>query len=275
MILRLLLRTILGKKRRDFILLNAKLDFARFMYLILKFFHLNNLLLLRIHVLKLDYKFWCRINSEDFTYMTVHKDDVVELFCPAEGNIVIDVGAHIGLYTILGAKYVGSSGKVISIEPHPGNFEILKRNINLNGLTNAIAINYAAYSHKTSAKLYLPQEQSGYTIYTTLMANRANNYNKFLTVSTITLDDLLKMMSVNGADVNWIKIDVEGAELEVLRGASNILIESKNIFLLIEIHNLDLYKKIVELVFTYGFKIEFQKWNREIDWGHVLFHKVQ
>jgi FkbM family methyltransferase len=211
---------------------------------------------------------------EDYTYMTRYKDDIIELFCPAQGNTVIDVGAHTGLYTILGSRYVGSSGKIISIEPHPENFEILKRNINLNGITNVIALEYAAYSHNRSIKLYLPEEQSGYTIYNTLMANRANYQDRYLMVDARTLDELLKILSVNAKDINWIKIDVEGAELEVLRGASNILMESKNIFLLVEIHSNDLYKQVVELIRIYNLKIKFEKWNKEIGWGHVLFHKV-
>jgi FkbM family methyltransferase len=274
MILRFFLRMILGKRRRDMIMLNSKLDFAKFLYIILKFFHLNNLLLLRIHVSKLDYKFWCRINREDFTYMTIHKDDVIELFQPVEGNVVLDVGAHIGLYTILGSKFVGPSGKVISIEPDPRNFQILVDNVKLNELTNIRAFNYAAYSQNTKMKLYLPEKETGYTIYNTLIPDRANRAQQYLMVNVRTLDELITLSSVKVTDIKWIKIDVEGAELEVLIGASNILLHSRNIFVLIEIHSTRLYQRIKELLSTYGFKIEFEKWNREKAWGHVLFHKV-
>jgi hypothetical protein len=64
-------------------------------------------------------------------------------------------------------------------------------------------------------------------------------------------------------DVNWVKIDVEGAEFEVLKGASNVLSKSKDIALLIEVHNLrdstNLYRPIIEFLNLYNFKIEFEK----------------
>jgi FkbM family methyltransferase len=206
--------------------------------------------------------------------MTIHKDDVIEFFRPEEGNIVIDVGAHIGLYTIVASKYVGSSGKVISIEPDPGNFEVLVGNIKLNELTNVKAFNYAAYSQNSKMKLYLPEKEAGYTIYNTLIPDRAYRAAKYLNVNARTLDETITLSSVKVTDIKWIKIDVEGAELEVLQGAPNILLHSRNIFVLIEIHSIWLHEQIIKLLSTLGFKIEFEKWNREKAWGHILFHKA-
>ena len=77
---------------------------------------------------------------------------------------------------------------------------------------------------------------------------------------------LLQQQEQNGighANINWIKIDVEGAELEVLKGATDILSKSKNIALLIEIHNLpgdtNFYTQIVEFLRSFNFKIDFEK----------------
>ena len=74
-----------------------------------------------------------------------------------------------------------------------------------------------------------------------------------------TLDNLLiKQHGIS--EVNWMKIDVEGAELEVLKGAHNILSNSKRLKLLIEIHDVNkLYKPIVEILNLYNFKIIFEK----------------
>ena len=78
-------------------------------------------------------------------------------------------------------------------------------------------------------------------------------------VNLNTLDNLL--IKEHGiSEVNWMKIDVEGAELEVLKGAHNILSNSKRIKLLIEIHDVNkLYKPIVEILDSYNFKIIFEK----------------
>ena len=93
--------------------------------------------------------------------MTIHEDEIIEHFTPKQGDIVVDIGAHMGRYTIISSKRVGTNGKVIAIEAHPGNFEMLNRNIKLNQLTNVIPLNYAVYSKETKIKLYLPDEESG------------------------------------------------------------------------------------------------------------------
>jgi|SRR5918992_957277 hypothetical protein len=82
--------------------------------------------------------------------------------------------------------------------------------------------------------------------------------DKTVAVHVNTLDNLLQQNGIN--EVNWIKIDVEGAELEVLKGAHNTLSHSKDISVLIEIHGIShLYNPIMELLSSYNFKIEFEK----------------
>ena len=227
--------------------------------------------MLEIYVPKHNYNIYCPLNKEDFIVMTRHEDDIIERFLPKQGDIVVDIGAHMGRYTIIGTKRVGAQGKVVAIEAHPGNFEMLKSNIKLNQLTNVIPLNYAVYSKETKIKLYLPEVESGYTIYNTIMSNRARTEDKFVEVSANTLDYILQSKGIT--DVNWIKIDVEGAEFEVLKGASNVLSKSKDIALLIEVHGLDNYRPILEFVSSYNFKIEFEKSNKTGDWRHIVLRK--
>jgi FkbM family methyltransferase len=209
--------------------------------------------------------------------MTNHEDDIIEHFTPKEGDIVVDIGAHMGRYTIISSKRVGANGKVVAIEAHPGNFEMLKSNIKLNQLTNVIPLNYAAYSKETKIKLYVPDEESGYTIYHTLMERTGK---KFVEIDAITLDYLLLQLNVisgvgveeEAVEVNWIKIDVEGAEFEVLKGASNVLSKSKDIALLMEVHGLNNYRPVVEFLSSYNFKIEFEKTYETGD-KHIILRK--
>src|ERR687898_1785448 len=234
--LRILLRLALGKKRRDRFYVKRGLDFGVFWYKTFKFLRPGNSTLLKFKVPKYDYEFYCRINKDDFKIMTIHEDDIIKRFTTKEGDIVIDIGAHIGLYTIISSKRVGANGKVVAIEANPSNFEMLNRNIKLNQLTNIISLNNAVYSKETKIKLYLPGEELGHTTYNTVMSDRAKNEDKFVEVNANTLDYLLQLNEIT--DVNWVKIDVEGAEFEVLKGASNVLSKSKDIALLIEVHGL-------------------------------------
>jgi precorrin-6B methylase 2 len=239
--LRILLRVALGRRRRDRIFIERGFDFNTFLYKVFKVLGIGNSMLLRIHVPKYDYKFYCRINNrEDLVFMTNHEEDIIEHFTPKEGDIVIDIGAHIGLYTIISSKRVGTNGKVVAIEAHPSNFEMLKSNIKLNQ-------------------------------YNTIMSNRARTEDKFVEVNANTLDYLLQLNKIT--DVNWVKIDVEGAEFEVLKGASNVLSKSKDIALLIEVHGLDNHIPILEFVSSYNFKIEFEKSNKTGDWRHIVLRK--
>src|SRR5919107_500524 len=271
--LRILLRIALGRKRRDRIFIEQGFDFNTFLYRVFKVLRLDNSMLLKISVPKYDYKFYCRINREDLVFMTNHEDDIIEHFTPKQGDIVVDIGAHMGRYTIIASKRVGTNGKVVAIEAHPGNFEMLNRNIKLNQLANVISLNYAVYSKETKIKLYLPEEESGYTMHNTIMSNRAGTEDKFIDVNAQTVDYLLELNQIKEERINWIKIDVEGAEFEVLKGATNVLSKSKDIALLIEIHGLDNYRPILNFLSLYNFKIEFEKSNKNGDWRHILVRK--
>lgn len=261
---------IYGKNRRD------RLDiwnFGRFLYKAIKFLGGGNPKLLKVYVPKYDYKFYCGINNEDYVIMSRHEDEIIDRFSPKQGDIVVDIGAHMGRYTIISSKRVGPHGKVIAIEAEPFNFEILNRNIKLNQLSNVVALNDAVYSKETKIKLYLTAGESGYTIFNTTISNRVKTGQKFVDVNANTLDNLLQQNGITG-EVNWIKIDVEGAEFEVLKGAHNVLSKSKCLVLLIEVHgDPNIVKpKVEEFLSLYKFKVELEKiyWTGSM---HILARK--
>src|ERR671918_501848 len=229
----------LGKKRTDMFYTKRGINFKDFLYRSIKFLKIGDPLMLEIYVPKYNYNIYCPLNKEDFIVMTRHEDDIIERFLPKQGDIVVD------------------------IEAHPNNFEMLNRNIKLNQLTNVVPLNYAVYSKETKIKLYLPDEESGYTMHHSIMPNyvftkyKDKTEDKFVDVSANTLDYFLQMKEIT--DVNWIKIDVEGAEFEVLKGSHNVLSNSKDIALLIEIHGKDTYEPIIESLRSHNFKIDFEK----------------
>jgi FkbM family methyltransferase len=273
--LRILLRVVLGRRRRDRLYVERELDFGVFWYNFFKMMRKGNASKLsRFHVPKYGYEFYCRLNKDDFKLMALHEDEILDQFDPKPRDTVVDVGAHIGLYTLIAAKRVGPSGKVIAIEPDPENCNLLKRNVELNRLTNVITLECAAFSSNSKLKLYLPGKERGFTKLGTIMTNRAVTEN-FLEIDAATLDHLMVMQGI--AQVNWIKIDVEGAELEVLKGATLTLSASKDIALLVEIHNvnnMDLHSAIVKFLKPYEFHVEFERRYANGE-RHILFRKTK
>ena len=255
---RVLLRIVLGKKRRDRLYLERAITFIDFLYRSIEFMGLDNSVLLEFSVPKYDYKFYSLITRkvdnflihDIYASMSSHEEDIIERFSPKEGDIVVDIGAAFGFYTIISSKRVGTNGKVVAIEAHPGNFEMLNRNIKLNRLTNVIPLNYAVYSKETKVKLY--------NTYSIMPESAGKSMNKFVEVSANTLDNILQQEE-KIINVNWIKIDVEGAELEVLKGAHNVLSKSKDISLLIEVHGRNNYRPLIEFLDSYNFSIELEK----------------
>ncbi len=176
----------------------------------------------------------------DFLFvLSNHEPFFKELFHPKRDSIVVDVGAHIGLYTIKAASLVGPKGKVVSVEPDFRNFALLKENIKLNNLNNVIPVN-AALSDFHGEKLFYP------CIDPSLSGLRPSSESRVCEpklTKILTLDELLKNFDIY--TINWLKIDVEGEELRVLQGGLNTLQNSKRVNVLVESDN-DTCAKLLE-----------------------------
>jgi FkbM family methyltransferase len=131
------------------------------------------------------------------------------------GDVVVDVGANIGYYTLLFSRLVGNAGKVYAFEPDPTNYGYLLKNIELNGYKNIIAEQKAASDVSGKIRLFLHETNpGGHTI--------TNAYDglKSIDVKCVTLE---KYFNGHMRKPIFIKIDVEGAEDRVLRGAGDIV----------------------------------------------------
>ena len=288
--LRLKARLALGAEKRKNIL--SKIDF---MDLMAKFVGEGNII---VEVPKYGYKSYCRTWSDcrtkskfnDLIMMTIHEDDMLQLFRPTNGDIVVDVGAYLGRYTLTSSNLVGENGKVVAIEGDPSHYEMLNKNLKLNRTSNVTAINCMVGSKDmhlivgSEDNYIILGSKDTHTNYQGISYKEFDETGRAQIGNTIvhlnTLDNLLiKQHGVS--EVNWMKIDVEGAELEVLKGAHNILSNNKRIKLLIEIHGVNkLYKPIVEILNSYNFKIIFEKDNPRYRIGdrigskHIIAEKL-
>lgn len=143
------------------------------------------------------------------TLSSDYEKNVWDYLNPVIGDVFIDIGAHVGKYALRAAKLVGQNGLVIAVEPHPENFQALLKGIELNGFENVLAINVAAWNEECKLKLFLHDA----AVYHSAKIDLGLGY---VEVEGRRIDSVVKELGVE--QVNWIKIDVEGAEIEVLRG---------------------------------------------------------
>jgi FkbM family methyltransferase len=155
-----------------------------------------------------------------------------ELISKLKPKVFIDVGAHIGYYTMLVHKL--GAEKIIAIEPDPRVFRILNRSIEANKLDNIITINRAAYDKfNVNLELHLSTKSGLSSIFSShLTKTRCGT----ITIKTLTLDEVYRSLNLDKIDV--VKIDVEGAESYVLSDANEIINAFRALFLVeIKIQN--------------------------------------
>jgi FkbM family methyltransferase len=151
------------------------------------------------------------------------------------GDCFFDVGAHIGFYSLIAARLIGGGGQVIAFEPDPHNATILRENVARNGFSNIEVVSAAVW--KCDGVLHFQRggdfcggksSRRGAVI----EANGRSDQGETISVSAITLDSYV----VHCKPPSLIKIDVEGAESEVLKGAGRILAKTAPA-LICEVHH--------------------------------------
>lgn len=135
----------------------------------------------------------------------------------SSGMTAVDAGANIGLYSVIAAESVGPHGRVLSFEPSQASFEMLHRNTKR--YTQVHAVNAALNDRSGEARLY---HISGATSEYSLAPDSGPDEASEL-VSLVTLDEICTALCVTRID--FIKLDVEGAEELVLRGAAKVFEE--------------------------------------------------
>lgn len=145
------------------------------------------------------------------------------------GGVFYDVGANIGFFSLLAARLVGPAGHVAAFEPLPVNAGQLQRNAELNGFSNATLVEAAVSSEAGVARLDPANER----VQARLAEVGEAGCEGLVAVRAITIDGWRAETNFPLPDV--IKIDVEGAEMSVLRGAQGVIRASRPV-LMVEVH---------------------------------------
>lgn len=223
---------------------------------------------------KLNDVFYC-INNDYYFKASDRKDfnfilDIHESFQDeyvrenlVDGSIFIDVGAHMGRFTLLGARSVGNDGLVLSLEPDQRVFRQLVENVGLNKFQNVTALPVAAFKDNCLVSFKL-SNTSGWSSLTDM--HKDSIFNE-VHIPAFKLDTIIESLKIESVDL--IKIDVEGAEDKVLEGATKILDEYEP-KLLIEIHGSEPWSKCERILEDHGY--EFTVINRDTTSEDLHFH---
>jgi len=164
---------------------------------------------------------------DDLLTISADYEPLLATWLPPRGGVAIDAGAYVGRHTLAYARAVGPRGRVLACEPLPENFRLLRGNVSRNGYVQVVCEPCALSDLHGEGWLHFEQEtSSASTIY-----GRASR----VAVPLRTLDDLCRKHGIKQVDL--LKVDVEGAELNVLQGAAAILRASPHALLIVEMHS--------------------------------------
>lgn len=141
-------------------------------------------------------------------------------------DIFYDIGANVGFFTVVAAKLVGASGKVYAFEPEPVNVATLRHNIQINKFSHVTAIEKAVSRTTGQEELLLSDYCGGHTLAT--IGLQAGS-RQAIAIDAISIDDLVKLKEIEPP--TFVKIDVEGTEIDVLYGMSQTIKECQPIII--------------------------------------------
>lgn len=179
---------------------------------------------------------YLRSNGEDaVTYEEIYNKKVYESrFNISDGWLVVDAGANSGLFSLRVSKLVGKTGTVIAFEPSSSSYSLLLKNIKANNVSNIVTFQLGLSSSPGKKNLILYDHSVDNSFYARDFGTRLVKRIGMEEVSVETLDSALQKAGIQRID--YLKIDVEGSELDVLKGA----IKTLNVLhprIVIETHN--------------------------------------
>jgi FkbM family methyltransferase len=179
----------------------------------------------KIHGIKLKLNFNKDVDKRLF--INGFEKDVIDYFKKTvkEGDVVLDVGANIGIYSLIAGRRVGDNGKVYAFEPATKAFNILQYHIDLNHLKNITPIKSGVSNYTGEAEFNICEDDA----YNSLGDTPMKEIIKKDTINIVSIDDFVLKNKINKVDI--IKVDTEGAEFLVFTGAKKTLHKYKPVLL--------------------------------------------
>lgn len=184
------------------------------------------------------------------------------------GDTVIDIGAHMGLYTVLMARKVGIQGRVYSFEPSPSNKKIVEQLVSINGVLENVEIYENAVGEKNKkTAFYVFEHEASFS--NSLIDYKSETPKKKISIDVICLDDFVQKKNIT--QINCIKMDAEGAELDILIGAEKIIKKCKPKIRLsvhppIFVQSGKTIEELWDVIVKYNYSVEFQGKRVDRDW---------
>ena len=179
------------------------------------------------------------------------------------GTRVLDIGAQSGFYSLLLSRLVGPAGTVFAFEPLPANFRILEENLRLNSIQNVMIRREAVSDFSGNISFDFPREEVSLIAGPLLPSDNLGTFQ----VPAISLDEFVRQ---TGGPIHFIKMDVEGAETAVLRGAVQTL-KAFHPSMVVELHYdlpQDGLHPAITLLQELGYQIE---WLNEVAYRSHIF----
>ena len=176
---------------------------------------------------------------------------------PKPGDVVIDVGAHYGLYSCMCSRLVGNRGLVLSFEPNHTNYQHLLVNMRMNNIHNIKPYEVALGDLNGQTTLYISDDSEGHSV-------KLKRSNSSTQINIRILDSIVQELKID--HVNIIKVDVEGAELDVLKGASDTLKRFCPILSISAYHYHNELAEVVEWISSHFGFYKIEKTARAIVW---------
>lgn len=190
------------------------------------------------------------------------------------GATAIDIGANFGMHTLIMADQIGADGRLLAFEPIPENLRLLRRNVKLNRFNDRVTIQEAAISDQPVDTIDMVVDSDQLEPSASLQTDSTKG-RETVTVSNISLDQATSSVGVENKCL--VKLDVEGAELSVLRSGEEFLkrVRPK---LLIEVHDYalpqfgDSTEAVYEFLKNYGYSIQqiSDMQNHNGEYHHIL-----